>query len=261
MTMAKAHAPGCPCCLASGETCFLVYGCCYLPVANATVTVKRGGFVIASGTTDATGKWCTNLALKGDVWDITPPPGTDFAAAADLALRIERVNTWALTPAPGFACCCNNNPIPDTLILNDGFGDVILSSNGSDYYHGFATRPASGTAVTQDEFCTPLGTYSASVELEFILHCSARGRCLPIFSVRAACCQTFWGGLLLCPTILGCPGGGIFIEAGLSSWDMPSSCNPFLAEYNFTLGPPLLENDKCSLYYVYGSSASFLITE
>jgi hypothetical protein len=59
----KTASPACPCCEGPcAPTCFTVTAC-GKPAEGATVTVKTaGGTTVASGTTDADGRWCVDLS-------------------------------------------------------------------------------------------------------------------------------------------------------------------------------------------------------
>jgi hypothetical protein len=75
-------------------------------------------------TTDANGECCTTLALTGDTVDIS---ASEYTTRTGLAIYEGFSTTYVLTPDSTHHCFCGSNPKPDTLNLNDGYGDVTLT--------------------------------------------------------------------------------------------------------------------------------------
>lgn len=178
-------------------TCGLVFNvdlCCIIninvtvcsggdaPAVGAAVRVSQGSTTIASGFVDATGNFefpgnCSILPQTYLV-TVTFPFYVTYSASSVFGFGIAVV----LVPISGYICPCIGTepcqgsvfPIPSTLTLNDGIGNVTLTYDGVATWTGCAIRTFNNICI----FDTGTSTYSigsGSFPLFFVLKCDGPG--------------------------------------------------------------------------------------
>jgi len=168
----------------SGSTCcqtFIVFGCStnLLPGATVSVYDTSGGTLLATGTTNSSGRvtlmW-TKASSPCSVWvEVSRTRFTTDAASYTLTESGE--TEIALSPTASYFCslCCTSSPIPQprTLFLTDVNGTYSLtyiSSVGIDiwYYCGSVSANPTMTAGTP---CVVGG--AASIPIYYNVTCSS----------------------------------------------------------------------------------------
>lgn len=279
----------------SGNLCFDVRKCCSKPAAGADVAVTSGETTVCSGTTDSEGRFCCEgLAFGSYDFEIDPNNpnyktynGSIAHATSPNSLPI------VLEPEDGFVCGTCGEVIPDTLTLNDGYGNVTLdylpgiSTSSKQYYAGCAIRTMYKSDLTPGCFqalaapCAVIcsGDYSVSVVVGFVatMVCNAISLSiyLPIVTssgIQRADTTSTCGSFNPVPdsswiadTSLTCGGAGTLwheqkrIGAELGSPYLPPGttigCDPFMFE-------TVITNAKLALLYdIYGPASPITITE
>lgn len=156
-------APPVPPPCGDGLLCITVYGCGgFSGGVGFTIEIRNGaGMVVATATSGYSyeGPTCFTLA-SGDTYTVTvskPPRWQSQTYTIPISCRrgAWRINRDILmSPAPGYCCPCFGygctEPVKLPLTLNDGLGDVVLSSGlGTSGECGGGTacadRPATGS--------------------------------------------------------------------------------------------------------------------
>ena len=136
---------GCGCC-GGGTPCDLVVGslgCCGLGDTGGTVTITdSGGAAAATGTTDGSGRYTASLA-PGTYTISYAPSSARYATPSDQSYDhvcpegVAPQVLFVLEAATGSVCGPCSVPLPESLTLNDGVGDIAVTHDASlDVYTG-----------------------------------------------------------------------------------------------------------------------------
>jgi hypothetical protein len=135
----------CCCTSATCNTTICVTGCGTVN-PGATVQVKSGATVIASGTTDSAGCVTLNVGTAG-TYTVVVSAARFNTNTASRALTCGGTVTISLTIASGFHClsaCCPG--LPDTVYVTDGLGTTALTFQvGLSTWDGFGLSGYAGT--------------------------------------------------------------------------------------------------------------------
>lgn len=186
--MPNRFGAGCRCCRTGtvancGRICVTVNGCPGKVVSGAIVSVSLAGVLVGSATAAASGIACVPIHSAGTyAIAVTAPAGSNYGNGSGTltigaCTTTDKAAAVTLSPLSGYSCsqsvCCNNSGPPyqviapwATLYLNDGFGTVTLSGNGTGLWTGSATRTAN--CVTD---CTTSTTAPTAVTVYFQIGC------------------------------------------------------------------------------------------
>lgn len=132
MPATEQDAGGCGCAATHCNVTFNVHGCNGLNLANATVTVSRGGTTVATGTTDASGNVTLDVVSTSSATLVVSKSRfvTSTTTTGPLPCGTN-YGSILLNPASGFICnsvCADPDPL--TLHLTDTFtGPATLTWN------------------------------------------------------------------------------------------------------------------------------------
>lgn len=167
----KYGNPGDPCCLGCVHSrTFHVRGCNSLDLQGATVEVLQGVTVVASGTTDSTGKWTvTGLQDGAYTYRITHTRFDTFTGGLTVSCpdSTATIGPVTLTPKSAYTCQWSTCalPVKKTLLLTTGLGSTPLAAqfdflgNLTGYTSGTQTFGALGCS---DNAISPSISYTVS---------------------------------------------------------------------------------------------------
>jgi hypothetical protein len=273
-----AFDPGC-CCTPTPtpppcSTTICVQGCGGQYQPNATVTIKSGSTVIATGTTDATGCVTLSIPAAGSYTVIVVLAGFSTSTST-LTLGCGGLQIIALTLADAWTCfCTGTGNCPSwpfgTVKINDGQGSVTCTY-GSTFggavqgYIGCATRTMMNPALYSTWAGTscglPNGTSMITTPLIFTLQCVNVGTPSYLVVVYAPFCS---GGPFTWMDNADCSGNPP--QTSMFWWDNIDSGGDLVSQSLGGCGASLLYTESHAFtslllgYPIWGSSVTFTVT-
>lgn len=206
--------PGC--CCVTCQLCVTVAGCCVgglqSQLAGATVTVltSPGGVIVATGTTDATGKACIPISVAGSYkYTVSHAGYTTFTSSAFSISCPGNTNVSVqLSNDAGHRCCCVGAVSYPWTISGAGFatqaytiGGVTINVSYNNLYP-CQSNPCAATPVSGTTCVTFTGFGSCACN---VLNQSWYYGCASAPLPYQGCCSNFTQGF---PSVSGTYSGG-----------------------------------------------------
>ncbi len=185
------------CCSSTCRTTICLSACSAVSVVGATVQIRSGGSVIASGTTTA---GCVTLSIpSAGTYDVRYQiPGESLVDAGNKSLTCGGTTTITVSSHPSHICC-GNCLVPSTLTLTDALSTCTLTFNGiSGGWGGLYTLSTTCLLITNigGGVCTcAIGT--GTIRVTYLLKCNT-STSTPAFNIGVgfeAACPSAIGGL------------------------------------------------------------------
>jgi hypothetical protein len=244
--------PGPQKCCTSGpcNTTICVTGCNGFALPGASVTVKNGSTVVASGTTGSPlGCVLLNVVTAGSYTVVVSYSG--FATSTSvLSLTCGGTVTISLSAASGYACSpgcernagCDIYPVPDVLTFSCSWGTTSLTktllSGGGTIFSGCLLAPVNA-CCWESVGCTP-GTLSATAQ-SFNAPIAIQFYCCVVSPVSVWCLNFYPLVCGVSPNTYSCSADcsalvlPASVSGGTAIYGPLTSCNPF--DWSITVTP------------------------